>query len=129
MRVAVFFACLCILLLRGDGYIHTGAHYNSICYTPVLHTEKAQQVKGTDQYDTVIQNIYPDKNEDLLVDDDVNDEDPNTLIARKYRLLATYYLLPDHQFTVRDLHTYARTPQNFCNPLSNKYITQKVLRI
>lgn len=117
MRVAVFFLCLCILLLKGYDYTHTVAHTNSIHNTPVQHF-------------AVLKDTGTEKDEEYLISDDKEDEDPNSVFGRKYRLLATYNIIPAYLFISHHLYSRSKGPLAYYGALSScKYITQKVLRI
>lgn len=119
MRVVVFFICLCLLTLRGYDYIYTTTHHTATACTPVPLIEKAHY--------SVIKDLNPDKEEEFLITDEVEDEDTSNSSARKYILLASCYLaLPGH---LSYLHSGPKTPPAFCHTLSYKYITQGVLRI
>lgn len=129
MRIVVLFVCLCILLLRGYDYIYSGTYHNSIWHTSARAIEKAQQVVFTDKPQQSIKNTHSGAEALYLESDDVEDEDPNSLFARKYRLLARFCLLLSNFFILRYLHKCSRSQLTFFNPLSYKYITQKALRI
>jgi hypothetical protein len=123
MRVAVFFACLCILLLKGYDYVHAATRHHNICYTPPHSFEKTQQAF------TEITDADYDQDEEYFVSDDVEDEDPNSLFARKYRLLARCNIIPSYLFISHYLYSCPKARLSFCSALSYIYITQKVLRI
>lgn len=123
MRVAVFFACLCILLLKGYDYVHAATRHHNICCAPSHNFDKTQQ------HFTVINDADADKEEEYFVSDDVEDEDPNSLFARKYRLLARCNIIPSYLFISHYLYSCPKARLSFCSALSYKYITQKVLRI
>ncbi|SFE98663.1 hypothetical protein SAMN05518672_113165 [Chitinophaga sp. CF118] len=120
MRVAVFFICLCILLLRGYDYMYAGSHHNII---PAQNIEKTH----TSQDYAVIKDAGSDKEEEYFFSDEVEDED--SLFARKYKLLGKYYFIFSYLFILRYLYSCSKAPLIFCSPLSYKYITQKTLRI
>ncbi|MEZ2443473.1 hypothetical protein AB6805_17235 [Chitinophaga sp. RCC_12] len=129
MRVAIFFAYLCFLLLRGEGYAFTATHHNDISNSFARNVEHKHRIKFTDtnQDNSVVSNL--DNEEECLISDDIEEEDANNFLARKYKLLARYYLtLPDLD-VLSYLHKCFKAPTPYLGHLSNRYITQSVLRI
>lgn len=123
MRVAVFFICLCVLLLKGYDHVHAATRHHHICYSP------SQQIGSTQQGFTAMLDADSNTEDDYYITDDIEDEDPNSVFARKYRLLARCNVIPSYLFISHYLHSCPKAPLSFCSALSYKYITQKVLRI
>ncbi|HEY8959712.1 hypothetical protein [Chitinophaga sp.] len=128
MRVAVFFAYLCFLLLRGEGYAFTAAHHNNPD-SPLKNLQHHHHIKFLDTNQDYSSVNSPDLEEDCLVSEDRDEEDTNDFFARKYRLLTSYYralLSPDD---LSYLHKCHKAPPPFRGYLSDIYITHSVLRI
>jgi hypothetical protein len=128
MRVAVFFVCLCILLIRGYDYIYTGLHYNNIYYHLAQNLEGIKQVH-TNQSFTFIKATNLDEEDEFLITDDVEDEDGNDFLERKYKLLGNRHQAVSYPFVLNYLYKSVKAPPPIWSYLSYKYITQGVLRV
>jgi hypothetical protein len=127
MRVAIFLICLFYLLLGGYNYAYTGSHHNN--YSPWMHLKKnhAKFTNKTQGY-PVIKEARPGQDELFFITDDREEEDSDNLTARKYKLLAGHF----YALSYADLtHLYSRCkePRPIHSLLSNKYISQRALRI
>jgi len=130
MRVAIFFACLCLLLLGGNRYVFTGTHPNEFSYAPAINTAYRQVIKsintdqnhitGMDDLETAIKH---------LISDDIVDEDANNYLVRKYKLLAKYALTCSYVFMLSYLCKSFIAPTPFKVHLTDINITQRILRI
>lgn len=132
MRVFVFFIYLCCLMSLGYDYFHTtGTLHRTMCYYQAQNIEKKQQANAinTNQSYTFIQDIHPNKEEEFLISDNVEDEDANDLFARKYKLLTRYYLTASNTFSISNFYGGFKEHPPFYSHLSYKYITQRTLRI
>lgn len=132
MRVFVFFIYLCCLMSLGYDYFHTtGALHRTMCYYQAQNIEKKQQANAinTNQTYAFIQDIHPNKEEEFLISDNVEDEDANDLFARKYKLLTRYYLTPSGSSGLSYFYGGFKDRPPFYSHLSCKYITQRTLRI
>lgn len=131
MRPAIFFGYLCFLLLKGNNAVYTGTQHNGSCYTQAQQNEKSLQVKFTDTNEdyTTIKNRDADEQKEHMLCEDVEDEDTNDVIARKYRLLASCDLTGANCFNLWYLHTRFKTLQPFYKLLSSTYTIKSVLRI
>lgn len=130
MRVAIFFACLCLLLLGGNRYVFTGTHSNEFSYTPVVNTAYHQIIKSIDtnqEYITGVDDLETSIKH--LISDDIVDEDANNYLARKYKLLARYALALSYVFMLSYLCKSFKAPIPFRVHLADINITQRVLRI
>jgi hypothetical protein len=129
MRVAIFLICLFYLLLGGYNYVYTGSHHNSD--SPVWHIKKNHQAKFTkkNQGYPAIKEARPDQDEVFFITDDREDEDTNNLTARKYKLLAGYFYALAYAADLTHLNSLYKAPRSIHSLLSNKYITQRALRI
>jgi hypothetical protein len=131
MKVYIFFACLCFLLIRGDQYVLAGTSHSSISYFPAKVIESGQQLNSADisQNYTDLDDDRADEEDDYLISDEVEDEDGNDFLARKYRLLARFYLALSYVFLLVYLYKCYKSPPRFWGYLSYIYIKQGVLRI
>lgn len=131
MRVVIFFACLCFLLLRGDKCAFSFTPHHNICNNPTQHLNSQWLVKVTDtnQDDTITSDTDLEEEAEYLVSDDVEDDDASNFLVRKYRLLARCDLSHAHLSTLSYLRKYFQAPPPFWGHLSNIYLTQGALRI
>jgi hypothetical protein len=129
MRVAIILICLCYLLLGGYNYVYTGSHHNN--YSPVLHIKKNHQAKFTskNQRYSVVKEASPGQDEASFIANDMEDEDSNNLFARKYKLLASHFYILSYAADLTHLYSRCTTQRPGHSILSNKYITQRALRI
>jgi len=126
MRVAVFLVCLCILLIRGYGYAYTNANFPHSTSLEKIHLSK---FIGNSQTYSLITNANSSGGEESLMEDDVQDEDPTSLFAKKYKLLVRFLVALSYLFILRYLYNCSEPSLTLFSPLSNRYITQKTLRI
>ena len=127
MRVVVFFTILCCLLLRGYSCIYAGSYKDRISYSPARNIEDSPRAKLTNKDQGDAFTTSGDEEVDYLLSDNVEDEETNNLSARKYKLLTRYYLTPSHTFSY--LYGCFKDRPSFHGLLSNKYLTQRALRI
>lgn len=128
MRVAVFFAYLCFLLLRGEGYAFTAAHHNNPD-SPLKNIQHQHRIKFLDtnqDYSTI---NSPDLEEDCLISEDIDEDEASNFLTRKYRLLTSYYLTLTSPDDLSYLYKCHKAPPPFRGLLSDIYITHSVLRI
>lgn len=129
MRVAIFFTCLCFLLLRGDGYAFTITHDN-FQSTLTRHFENKQEIKSEDTHsDAAVINVDLDDDEEYLVSDDIVEEDASNFLVRKYRLLARFHWALSDLCVSGYLNKCFKVPPSFWGHPSYIYLTQGVLRI
>lgn len=128
MRVAIFLICLFYLLPGGYNYVYSGARHNS--YSSDWHIKKNHQAKFTNKKQgyPVVKEASPGQQEVFYITEDVDNEDTNNLSARKYKLLANFHAL---SYSIHLTHLYNRykSQRPIHSFLSNKYITQRALRI
>jgi hypothetical protein len=129
MRVAIFFTCLCFLLLKGNAYAFTGV--NDLRYTPTTYIENQQAVKSTYTDQDYIMTGDNDRDTTIahLISDDIVDEDASSSLVRKYKLLARYYLVYSHPFILSYLCKCFQASPSSWEPIANITITQRILRI
>lgn len=131
MRGVIFFAYLCFLLIRGQEYTYTYPGTPQYDFAYSRHSEKmpSQTFTNPVREFSFIKGIIIGKEEELLISEEIEDEDSGNSAARKYRLLysGNLTLLNPHILTY--LHSCSKASQPFCSLLSNKYLTQRVLRI
>jgi len=130
MRVAIFFVCLCYLVLGGYNYIYTGARYDDLSYAQELHLEKNNQ-KFTDKNKgcPAFKAANSNPNGASFISQDLEDEDSNDLLARKFKLQDKCYLTLSGLFLLTYLFSCFKGPRPYYWLLSYKYIHQRVLRI
>ena len=127
MRVVIFFVCLCYLLLGGYNYLYTGSHHTT--YSAALHFEKSY-TKFTDK-----KQGYPavkdaaNGEEGAYIIPEIVEDETDRIASRKYKLLASYTYALSGTFLLTWLYSRFKTPRRSYNLLTNKYITQRVLRI
>ena len=144
MRVAIFFTYLCFLLLRGNEYAFTATQDQSVHHTPVEneyvfsathHLPETKEITGNRlttasqrlEY-TAIDNTI-DKEEEYMVSDDIEEEDPSNFLVRKYKILARYYEALSCPLLSGYLYKSRNAPPSYKGYLSDIYITQRVLRL
>jgi hypothetical protein len=128
MRIAIFLICLFYLLPGGYNYVYTGSHHS---YSPVLHLKKNHQAKFTkkNQSYPVVKDASSGQDEAFFINDDREEEDTNNLTARKYKLLSSHFYTLSYASELTHLYSRCKAPRPIHNLLSNKYITQRTLRI
>lgn len=130
MRVAIFFTCLCFLLLRGDGYAFTVTHDNfqSSLTRHFANKQQLQSDNNTHSDDVAI-NVDLDDDEEYLISDDIVEEDANNFLVRKYKLLARFHWALSDLFVSGYLSKCYKVPPSFLGYPSYIYLTQGALRI
>jgi hypothetical protein len=130
MRVAIFFTCLCFLLLRGEGYAFSNTQQANSCFSPATtHTHQQVAPVNANRDFTVIEDSTPVEEEEYFVSDDVEEEDAGSFLVRKYKLLDRFHLALSQLFTLSYLHKCFKAPASSWGHISNIYLTQSVLRI
>ncbi|WP_295127752.1 hypothetical protein [uncultured Chitinophaga sp.] len=117
------------LLLGGYNYMRANHRYLS--YDTGTSIENTHQQKFTNRYlnHLSVKETKLDKTIQYLLADDVEDEETNSSAARKYRLLACFYLSLTSLFVLGNRPTLFKHHGPTPGLLSNKYIAQRVLRI
>ena len=130
MRVFIFLIYLCSLLLRGYDYVFIDTHYNNVCSSAVQYEKDRQATfANTKRDDSIIKDAGPNEEEEYLVRNDVEDEDGNSVFARKYKLQACRNLIPSYTYVLSYLPNSFKDHLSFCGHLPYIYILQRVLRI
>lgn len=131
MKAFVFFAYLCFLLIRGQEhtYTYTGTPQYEFAYS--RHSEKmpSQAFKNSVREFTFIKGVDVSKEEEYLISEEIEDDDDSNSATRKYRLLYSGSLTLLSPYILTYLHSWSKPSQPFCSLVSNKYLTQRVLRI
>jgi hypothetical protein len=131
MKGVIFFAYLCFLLIRGQDNAYTYAGTPTYDFAYSRHSEKmpSQTFTNSGQEFSFIKGVIVNKEEELLISEEIEDDDDANSAARKYRLLynGSLTLLSPYIFTY--LHSFSKAPHSFSSQLSDKYLTQRVLRI
>jgi hypothetical protein len=122
MRVAVFLVFLSLLMLRGYDSIYAGTHHISLSRTPVQFLEHKQHFTAT-----ALTSL--EEQEEFLISDDIEEEDANNFLARKYKVLDNCYIALSYVFSLSYLCKRFKAHQFLWAHLSDIYITQNVLRI
>ena len=129
MRVAIFFVCLCYLLLGGYNYIYTGARFDDLSYAQELHLEKNNQKFIDKNKSCPAIKTASSTNDASFISQDLEDDDTNDLFARKLKISGGSFLTLSGLFLLTYLFSRFKGPRPFYWLLSYKYITQRVLRI
>ena len=131
MRIVVFLVCMCCLLLSGGRFVKIPSCQSIVYETPGKHIETNQQLKSkTSNHPFVNSNVnIVNGEEEFLIGEEDEDEIVNRQVARK---CITLYNGTMASGIILGLSNH----QNFCNASrpyyrlsSNKYISQRVLRI
>lgn len=128
-RVVVFLICLSFLVLRGNAFALTAARQHHHTCAP-LRSAYLQQWTGcvnSNRDRHTITAAATGTEGAYFVSEAVEEEDPDSFAAKKYRLLAYLTLLSLFIFMFR--RKCAKAPPSVQAYLSHKYITQRVLRI
>lgn len=131
MRVAVFFVYLCLLLFKGEipVYGDTPSHNNNgYTFTHFIAQKHQVNYSGISQEYALLEDDLSCAEKEYLVGDDVEDEDTDHSLAKKYRVLVQSYIA----LYYRSLAGYRCQRLDIfpdCFASSPRYITQRVLRI
>lgn len=131
MRIAVFFVYLCFLLLGGNNHAYTALSVKGSGRAHLQHLPKNHHAESDDseRNSVISKDAFDDPEDEYLIGEGAEDEDPDKLSSGKSRLLARYYLA--------FLHLLASEHPDKCHkgllPIpghpSPRYITLRVLRI
>lgn len=131
MRLIVFFVCLCLMLLKGIDNPLGRTYYSGVGYALTAHEEEKhrESLAGAHWDCSVFRDTRPVSKEEFILGEDIQDEDPNSSFAYKYRLLARGW--PDNSTlsVSKYLRGYPISPALFSDQASDKYLLQGVLRI
>ncbi len=130
MRVVLFFVCLFSLLLGRDAAAN-GMHHKGMRYSIAQKTDNTRRARFPDihRHRTKVRETDLEKGAEQFARDRVEDEDTSNFSARKYKLLARFYLALSCRSVLSYLHTRFETPPPFTAHLSDRYIVQRTLRI
>ncbi|ACU62788.1 hypothetical protein [Chitinophaga pinensis] len=133
MRVAIIFVYLCILLLKGNESSFARAYQNDGSYTLSIQEQDQQQDNGrfttTNEDCSVVRDTRPIMEDEYIISEEVEDEDPNNYFSPKVKLLAKSRDAYAYQTSLRYLRRYFKAPPTFSDQISYKYLTQRALRI
>ncbi len=131
MRLIVFFVCLCLMLMKGIDNPLGRTYYSGVGYALTAHEEEKhrESITGALRDCSVFRDTRPVSEEQFILGEDVEDEDPNSSFAYKYRLLARGW--PDYAdiSVSKYLRGYIISPALFSDQASYRYLLQGVLRI
>lgn len=131
MRVAIFFVYLCFLLLSGVESSLARAYQNDESYTISTQTEAGQPSYMTTASleCSVVRDTRPVTEDEYIISEEVEDEDPNNYFSPKFKLLAKGRDAYAYQNSLRYLRRYFKAPPFAADQMSCKYLTQRALRI
>lgn len=131
MRLTVFFVCLCLMLLKGIDNPLGRTYYSGVGYALTAHEEEKHRegLTGTHWDCSVFRDTRPISEKEYILGEDVEDEDPNSSFAYKYRLLARGWPGYSASSVSKYLRGYLLSPALFSDKASYKYLLQGVLRI
>lgn len=131
MRLIVFFVCLCLMLVKGIDNPLGRTYYSGVAYALTAHEEeKHRESLSTTHWNcSVFRDTRPISEENYVLGEDVEDEDPNSCFSCKYRLLARGWPGSSDQSVSKYHQGYFRSPALFSDQASYKYLLQGVLRI
>lgn len=132
MRVAVFFLCLCLMLVKGIENPQARMYYSGVGYA--LATEEAEEkhrelLTSSHHWNcSVIKDTRPVAEDEYFIGEDVEDEDPNNF-AYKYKLLTRGRSAHAASSGLKYHRRYLKSPTILSDQASYKYLLQGVLRI
>lgn len=131
MRVAVFFVCLCFMLLKGIDNPLGRTYYSGVGYALTAHEEEKHLAVVTNGHwnCSFFRDTRPVTEEECFLSEEVEDEDPDSLFAHKYKLLARARLLYAGLSVPKYNHRHFISSTFFSDQASYKYLLQGVLRI
>lgn len=131
MRVAVFFVCLCFMLLKGIDNPLGRTYYSGVGYALAANEEeKHLAVVTSGHWDcSVFKDTRPVTEDEYFLGEEVQDEDPDSCFAHKYKLLARGRSTYSASAVLKYHRKYFRSPMFFSDQASYKYLLQGVLRI
>lgn len=131
MRVAVFFVCLCFMLLKGIDNPLGRTYYSGVGYALTANEEeKHRESVACIHWDcSVFRDTRPVTEDECLLSEEVEDEDPDSLFAHKYKLLARARLLYAGLSVPKYNYRNFRSSTFLSDQASYKYLLQGVLRI
>jgi hypothetical protein len=123
MRVAVFFALLGFLLLRGANSLYIATHHH--------HVQSFHYAPGYNNKENFAEfnDAEPAQETEYFISEDIEEDEVSHLLARKYKLLVRYNSVLSDPSLSDDLNKYLKAPAPVWGHLSCKYITQRTLRI
>lgn len=133
MRVAIIFVYLCIMLLKGNESSFARTYQNDGSY--ILSIQEADQQQDNNRFTTssqdysVVRDTRPVTEDEYMISEEVEDEDPNSCFNPKFKLLAKSRDAYAYQTSLRYLRRYFKAPPSFSDQISYKYLTQRALRI
>jgi hypothetical protein len=130
MRKSIFFVCLCFFLLKGGDYVYAVMHsHGKTCsHAQSIQTSGLNESGVTSNAWIMLSNNIPGHQNEFVISDELKDEDPDNLSARKFKLLARCYSAFSSQFIGTNI-TYSKAATSLCGRVSYKYILQGVLRV
>lgn len=131
MRVAIFFVYLCFLLLSGVESSQARAYQNDESYLLSTQTATGQPTYMTTQEQecSVVRDTRPVTQDEYIISEEVEDEDPNNYFSPKFKLLAKSRDAYAYQTSLRYLRGYCKAPPFLSDRIAYKYLTQRALRI
>ena len=131
MRITVFIICICLLLSRGvnDIYITVSHHGGSYQHSQQL-SKKQPLTFANNNHPYVIPVVNGlNAGEELLINEEEEDEETHKALARKCRSIDSDNLISSYLIHTDNRHFCCNAPKPYYSLQSNKYISQRVLRI
>ena len=131
MKRSMFFVYLCALLLTATTAVHAVApsHHLSYVHIPFaakLHTAKNfthAKVHARLTNDDTADNNY------FIITDDIENEEPDNLVDKRFKPLAQVSLLLSNQYTLVIFRSDRKTLPIITGHTSDRYIFHRVLRV
>lgn len=119
------------MLLKGIDNPVGRTYYSGVGYALTAHEEEKYRENhtGTHWDCSVFRDTRPVSEEEFILGEDVEDEDPNSSFAYKYRLLARGWPGNSTLSVSKYRSGYLRSSTPFSDQASDKYLLQGVLRI
>src|SRR5688572_19261538 len=104
MRVAVFFALLGFLLLRGANSLYIATHHH--------HVQSFHYAPGYNNKENFAEfnDPEPGQETEYFISEDIEEDEVSHLLARKYKLLVRYNPVLSDPSLSHDLNKYLRAP-------------------
>jgi hypothetical protein len=129
MKAFVFLICICFLLLSGGNAAMPDHHSSS--YTSVQHIKENQQIKftATNQHSIIFDNLASDKEVEYFICEEDEDENVSRAPEKKCKSINNCYLSIPGIIILSNHYHSCNAPRLFYSSSSNKYISQRALRI
>ena len=127
MRAVVFLMYLCFFLLGKNNCVATAMQHNG--YAQAHAATKSQQQSISTTHAVLVEDVDSDSEQEYFIEDEAEDEDTDSLFAKKSKLAGLYYFAFSHLFFSDHSLRLFNALASIQGESSPKYITQRVLRI